>query len=168
MEIILGKTAGFCYGVTRAVEGAKKEIENSNNIYCLGEIVHNRNVINVLEKEGINFIENIEDARGKTIIRAHGVPKEVYEKAQNMNIELEDLTCPHVLKIHDIAKEYCKKGYFIILVGKEGHPEVIGITSFCGKNTSLIKDKEDIDKTIKSIQNSKIKNIIVKISKVWI
>ena len=75
MEIILGRTAGFCYGVTRAVDGAKEEIKNNSEIYCLGEIVHNKNVVKKLEEQGIKFIDQIEEAKGNTIIRAHGIPK---------------------------------------------------------------------------------------------
>ena len=107
MEIIVGKTAGFCYGVNRAVEGSKKILKESKegNIYCLGEIVHNKTVVDELKKEGIKFINKIEEAKGTTIIRAHGVPKEIYKEAENKKIELKDYTCPNVLKIHEIAKK---------------------------------------------------------------
>ena len=92
MEIIVGKTAGFCYGVNRAVEGSKKILKESKegNIYCLGEIVHNKTVVDELKKEGIKFINKIEEAKGTTIIRAHGVPKEIYKEAENKKIELKD------------------------------------------------------------------------------
>lgn len=143
MEIILGKTAGFCYGVERAVNGAKEEINENEDIYCLGEIVHNQTVVDDLKKIGLNFIDSIEKAKGKTIIRAHGVSKEVYEKAEEMKIKLKDLTCPSVLKIHKIADEYSKKGYFIIVTGKENHPEVIGIASYCGNKYKIIGSKEE-------------------------
>ncbi len=161
MEIILGKTAGFCYGVQRAVNGAKEEINNVRDIYCLGEIVHNKNVVDNLKKEGIKFIDNIEEAKGKTIIRAHGIAKEVYEKAKKLNIELKDLTCPSVLKIHKIAEEYASKGHFIIITGKESHPEVIGIASCCGEKYSIIKDEEELEEVIKKIQDEKIENVLV-------
>lgn len=152
MEIIIGENAGFCYGVQRAVDGALKETKKGE-IYCLGEIVHNQNVINNLEKEGIKFIKNIEEAKSKTIIRAHGVPKEVYNRAKTMNIELIDLTCPSVLKIQKIAEEYSKKGFFIILVGKYNHPEVIGIESHCGNKYKIIGDKDEIPKLLNQIKN---------------
>lgn len=161
MEIIIGKTAGFCYGVERAVNGAKNENKSNENIYCLGEIVHNRNVIKSLENEGIIFIDNIEDAKGKTIIRAHGIGKEIYEKANDMNIPIKDLTCPSVLKIHKIAEEYAKKGYFIILTGKENHPEVVGIESYCGSYYTIINNKEDIEKVINIIEKEKINNVLL-------
>ena len=108
MEIIIGKTAGFCYGVEQAVEGAKKEIKNTNKkIYCLGEIVHNKEVVKDLEKRGIEFVETLEDIKEKkckTIIRAHGIPKQIYKECKEKNIEIVDYTCPNVLKIHSIAR----------------------------------------------------------------
>ena len=155
MEIIIGKNAGFCYGVKRAVDGAKEECLKNNGIYCLGDIVHNQHVIDDLKEKGVKFIENIDEAKGKTLIRAHGVSKEVYEKAKNMRIELKDLTCPSVLKIHKIADEYSKKGYYILLTGKENHPEVIGIESYCGSKYKIIKDKEDTLSIIKDIKDEK-------------
>ena len=155
MEIIVGKNAGFCYGVKRAVDAAREECMENKEIYCLGDIVHNQHVIDDLKEKGIKFIEKIDEAKGKTIIRAHGISKDVYEKAKNMNIELKDLTCPSVLKIHKIADEFSKKGYYIILTGKENHPEVIGIKSFCGKKYRVIKDKEDVLSLITDIKDEK-------------
>lgn len=163
MEIILGKTAGFCYGVTRAINGAKQELESKDeSVYCLGEIVHNKNVIDNLKEKGLKFIDNIEDAKGKTIIRAHGVTKDIYEKARKMNIELKDLTCPKVLKIHDIAEKYTNLGYYIILVGSEKHPEVIGIKSFCmDESSDIVNDEKDIENVISKIKMIENKKILI-------
>lgn len=162
MEIIIGKTAGFCAGVRNAVKKAEDElIETKEKIYCLGELVHNQQVVEKLENKGLNTIENIEDAKGKTIIRAHGIPKEIYEKARKNNIELIDLTCPKVLQIHKIAEEYSKKGYYIIFVGVDKHPEAIGTISFCGKNSYLLKDIEDVTKCIEQVKKSNNNKILV-------
>ena len=154
MEIIIGENAGFCYGVERAVEMAKKEAL-SGNIFCLGEIVHNQNVIESLEKKGVKFIDDIEKGKNKVLIRAHGVPKQIYEKAKINNIKLIDATCPSVLKIHKIAEEYSKKGYYIILTGKKDHPEVVGIESYCGTKYKIIYDIEELSKFFKQIENEK-------------
>ncbi len=153
MELIVGKNAGFCYGVKRAVDGAREELGKKKEIYCLGDIVHNNHVIENLKKHGMTFIDKIEEAKGKTIIRAHGVSKEVYKKADDMNIEIKDLTCPSVLRIHKIANEYASKGYYIILTGKVNHPEVIGIESYCGDNYSVITDKEELETLLNKIKN---------------
>lgn len=165
MEIIIGKTAGFCYGVKRAVEGSIEEIKKQKGqIYCLGELVHNNEVIRDLEKQGLKFIENIEevkDNKARVIVRAHGIEKEIYQKAKEKGIELVDYTCPNVLKIHKIAEEYQKKGYYIFLVGVTGHPETIGTISYCGKNMNLIVQEDDIENAIKDLEKSEIKNLLV-------
>lgn len=164
MEIIIGKTAGFCAGVMNAVTKAEKELQNKKNdekIYCLGEIVHNKQVIKKLEEKGLQTIEKIEQSKAKTIIRAHGIPKETYKKAEQLNIQLIDLTCPKVLKIHNQVEEYSKQGYYIILIGVEGHPESIGTISFCGKNSYLLTSEDKIPKLITNIENSKIENIVI-------
>ena len=117
MEIIIAKEAGFCFGVKRAVDGAYKEIKNGKKkIYCLGEIVHNKDVIANLEKNKITFVESIDEIKEdnvKLIIRAHGIDKSIYEIAKKRNIEIIDYTCPLVKKTHDIAEEYQKNGYYI-------------------------------------------------------
>lgn len=163
MEIILGKTAGFCYGVNRAVEGCKKVLEENKekSICCLGEIVHNKTVVEDLKKDGIKFIDNISDVKGITIIRAHGVPKAVYEEAEKNNVEIKDFTCPNVLKIHDIAKKYTDKGYFIVLCGDKKHPENIGTLSYCGKNVYVVNNDKDVFKALEVIGKSGIKKVLL-------
>lgn len=160
MEILLGKTAGFCYGVKRAVEGAQKLVENSSGgkkIYCLGEIVHNKDVVNSLIASGIKFIEDIsevKDNNSQTIIRAHGVSNKVYEVAKNKGITIKDYTCLNVIKIHQIVEEYNKNGYYIFLLGSKEHPENIGTVSFCGKYYSVIEDVEDTYIALEELKKS--------------
>ena len=162
MEIIIGRTAGFCYGVKRAVESAEKDVVNSKEkIYCLGEIVHNKQVVEALEEQGITFIENMSEADSTTIIRAHGVPKEVYDIAEKNKIELKDYTCPNVLKIHKIAEEYANKGYYILLFGSRKHPENIGTMSFCGDKYFVIENEDELFNAIDALNNWGIKDILV-------
>ena len=161
MEIVVGKTAGFCFGVKRAVDGAKEEVNKNKRIFCLGEIVHNKQVVDELEDDGIIFINNIEESDGKTIIRAHGVEKNIYEKAKNLNIELVDYTCPNVLRIHKIADEYSKNGYYIFLCGSKKHPENIGTISHCGNNYSIIEKEDDVFKAIKCFEKSKSQKLLL-------
>ena len=104
MEIILGKTAGFCNGITRAVEKAEEELQKVDKIECLGDLLHNSQVLNKLKNEGLIVINNIEEAKEKVIIRAHGVKKDVYTYAEEHNVELIDCTCPKVLNIHKTAE----------------------------------------------------------------
>ena len=155
MELIVGKTAGFCFGVKNAVDNTIKELNNNKNIYCLGELVHNKQVTDELEKKGVKFIDNISEAKGKVIIRAHGISKSIYEKAKNLNLDIIDLTCPKVLQIHKIAEDFCKRGYYIFLIGKASHPETIGTISFCGKNSYIIETEDDIQNAVNKYKSSK-------------
>ena len=162
MEIIIGKTSGFCHGVKNAVDKATEEVEISNQtVYCLGELVHNKHVTNSLQEKGLIFIENIEEANGKTIIRAHGVTKQTYKKAQELGIELKDLTCPKVLKIHDIVEQYSKEGYYIFLVGIANHLETIGTYSFCGENASIIESISDLEQSVNKMRELNIKKALL-------
>ena len=162
MEIIVGKTSGFCYGVKNAVEGAEKELEKKDKkVYCLGELVHNKTVTDKLEKDGIVFINDIKEADGKTIIRAHGVEKNVYTEAKERNIELVDLTCPNVLKIHEVVENFSNKGYYIFLIGKKEHPEIIGTYSFAGPNCTIISNKDEVEIAVKNLEESKLNNLLI-------
>lgn len=162
MEIIIGKTAGFCYGVKRAVEGAERDLENEKRkIYCLGEIVHNKEVINFLEKKGMEVIEEIEDAQGKVIIRAHGVSQEIKEKAKKLEVELIDYTCPNVLRIHEIAEKHSNNGYYVFLLGSPNHPENIGTISYCGEYYQVIEKEEELTKAIQKFQKSKKDKLLI-------
>ena len=162
MEIIIGKTAGFCYGVKNAVEKSIDELKKDEKICCLGEIVHNSKVVKKLENMGMNVIDKLDEntSKCKTIIRAHGVSKSVYNEAKKNNIDLIDLTCPNVLKIHKIISEYQEKNYFIFLIGTKSHPETVGTAGFCGDNFSIIEQKEDIENAIKLLKDTGLKKLV--------
>lgn len=162
MEIIVGKTAGFCYGVERAVEGAVQEVTKTEEPICaLGEIVHNKQVIEKLEKLGVKCIETIKEAQGTVLIRAHGVPKEVYEMAKEMNIKIQDFTCPNVLKVQKIAEKFSQEGYFIFLLGTKNHPENIGTLSHCGKYYQIFEKEEELEVALQSFQKSQKKKLLL-------
>lgn len=162
MEIIVGKTAGFCYGVKRAVEGATQIANHTKNtVYCLGEIVHNRQVIEKLENLGIQFIQTIEEANETVIIRAHGVPKKIYSQAKDRKLKVCDYTCPKVLKVQEIAKNYSEKGFFIFLLGDREHPENIATISHCGKDYYILEKEEDIIKAVNVFENTNRKKLLL-------
>ncbi len=162
MEIIIGKTSGFCYGVKNAVEKTKQELEKTQEkMYCLGELVHNPEVVEELKQKGLTFIEDIEEAKGKTIIRAHGIPKETYQRAKEKNLTLIDLTCPTVLKIHEMVQQYAKKGYYLFLIGKKGHPEMVGTYSYAGKNATILEKEEEIEEAIQKWEQTKLPHICI-------
>lgn len=161
MEIILGKTAGFCYGVKNAVLNTEEKLKEYKNLYCLGELVHNGQVIKKLENLGLKIIEELDNSDNKVIIRAHGIAKEIYNKAKQMNIELLDFTCPKVSKIHDIAQEYSNNGYYVFLIGGRKHPETLGTISFCGENSYIIEEEMQIMEGINLLEKSNIKNLLI-------
>lgn len=161
MQIILGKTAGFCFGVQNAVSKTLEAVQNEKKIQCFGELVHNTQVTEMLKKQGVEFIENIEDSEKKVIIRSHGVPKEVYDWTKKNKIEIIDLTCPKVLNVHKIAEKYAKEGWYIFLIGKLEHPETIGTMSFCGSNYSIVQDEQDTDQAVQEFNISKCKSAVI-------
>ena len=144
--IKVAKTAGFCYGVKRAVNSVYDEIKNGTKLATLGALIHNPQVIDDLAEKGVIAYDNPDDIPdGYTIvIRAHGIGKETYDKIRNR--PHIDLTCPFVEKIHKIVSEYHNKGYGIVIVGDKNHPEVKGINGWCGNNALVIYDiNEQID-----------------------
>lgn len=150
-NIKLAKFAGFCYGVKRAVETAKKlKQENpQKNIYILGELIHNMDVIQELETLGIKTIYEIpESGDGICIIRSHGEPPEVFEKIKKAGFELVDLTCLDVKKVQQKAIELAKNDYYVVIVGKSNHPEVMAIKA----NADLYSDKVVVATTIEELE----------------
>ncbi|MEG0151802.1 MAG: 4-hydroxy-3-methylbut-2-enyl diphosphate reductase [Cellulosilyticaceae bacterium] len=143
MEIIIAKTAGFCFGVERAVDLAFNT-ESIKPTFTLGPIIHNDSVVEKLKSKGIIPIETIEDREIDTlIIRSHGVALEVYEQAKEKDIYVIDATCPYVTKIHKLVQKYYEKGYKVIVVGNATHPEIIGINGWANNECMIIKDKDD-------------------------
>lgn len=161
MQIIIGKTAGFCFGVKNAVDNTIEEVNKGKEVYCLGELVHNKQVTEELISKGVTFINDIENAKNMAIIRAHGVPQEVYKKAEELQIELKDLTCPKVLAIHKLAIKYNKENYYIFLVGQKTHPETIGTISFCGDKSLIIEDLEDIENSVQEFKKSGLEKVVI-------
>ena len=161
MQIIIGKTAGFCFGVKNAVDNTIEELEKGKKVYCLGELVHNKQVTEDLISKGVIFIDDIEEAKNKAIIRAHGVPASVYEKAEKLKIELKDLTCPKVIAIHKLAIKYSSENYYIFLIGQKTHPETIGTASFCGEKFTIIEGLEDVENAVEEFKKSKLDNAVI-------
>lgn len=139
-EIIIAETAGFCFGVKRAVQLAF-DTEVVNPTYTFGPIIHNDSVINRLANKGIVAIDTMGDKAINTlIIRAHGVGKHIYDEAKEKKIQLVDATCPYVTKIHKLVRQYQEKGYGIIVVGDKNHPEIIGINGWANNSCIILKD----------------------------
>lgn len=153
MEAIVAKSAGFCFGVKRAVNTVYEEIEKKNGpIYTLGPIIHNEEVVNDLSSKGVSVIEEEADleklSSGTVIIRSHGVSKHIYDILEKKGLNYVDATCPFVKKIHNIVHEESEKGKTIIIIGDPTHPEVIGIKGWCTHNDIFIVANESEARSI--------------------
>ena len=148
MEVILAKTAGFCFGVKRAVDTVYKEA-GKKNVYTYGPIIHNSEVVNDLKKKGVEVINSREELEaleeGTVIIRSHGVAREIYDLIHEKRLELVDATCPFVRKIHKIVEKAGNDGDQVIIVGSEHHPEVQGIKGWCTGEVHIISDAEQFE-----------------------
>ena len=143
MQIITAKHSGFCFGVRAAVETAIKYA--GENVYCLGEIIHNENVVARLEREGVKTVKSLDEVpSGKVIIRSHGVGKGIYEEAERRGLEIIDLTCPFVKKIHKLVYEHSGMGETVVIIGKPNHPEVIGVGGWSVSPVKVIESAEQL------------------------
>jgi 4-hydroxy-3-methylbut-2-en-1-yl diphosphate reductase len=152
MKVNIDKNSGYCFGVEYAITMAEEELQESEKLYCLGDIVHNDKEVKRLAQKGLQIIDReqlatIHDC--KVLIRAHGEPPETYQIALQNNIELIDASCPVVLKLqnriksaYDKAKE--KQGQ-IVIYGKKGHAEVIGLSGQTNKEAIIVTDESDLD-----------------------
>jgi 4-hydroxy-3-methylbut-2-enyl diphosphate reductase len=131
MKILIAKDAGYCFGVRDAVNLAYETAEDHGDVYMLGHIVHNENVVKDLDEAGAKVVGKLKDVpKGKPIMfRAHGTSTKVWEKAQKQNMNIIDATCPLVKEIHDEVIKLEKEGRKIIIIGDHGHDEVVGIAS---------------------------------------
>ena len=144
-EIVVAKTAGFCYGVKRAVQNTYAEAEKDTNTVTLGDLIHNKTVISKLSDMGVKSYESVEEIpdNSKVIIRAHGVGKKTISDLEKRGLEYIDLTCPHVKKIHNIVAEHYEKGYQIVIIGDRFHPEVVGINGWCENSAFITYSTEE-------------------------
>ena len=129
MEIHVANSAGFCFGVKRAVRMALDAAKTENGpVYMLGDIVHNEHVVRELSEAGVQVIDSLEEIQtGTLLIRAHGAVPEIYETARKKGLKIIDATCSLVLEIHKIARQLQEEGYTIVIIGDHGHDEVVGI-----------------------------------------
>ena len=151
MKITVAKSAGFCFGVQRAVDSVYKELEeNSGKIYTFGPIIHNEQVVEDLNKRGIEVIDTVERLKkikeGTVVIRSHGVAKEIYDILEQQKLTMVDATCPFVKKIHNIVLDESNNGKTIIIIGNDNHPEVEGIKGWVNGEVIVINKEEQIEK----------------------
>ena len=152
MEVLLAKSAGFCFGVKRAVEKVYEQIQKEQKIYTYGPIIHNEEVVKDLEKHGVQVIEG-EDAlkelkEGAVVIRSHGVPKRIYELIEKNGLDCIDATCPFVKRIHNIVEKESSEGKKIVIIGNPGHPEVEGIMGWSQTPAEVIESRQEAESLV--------------------
>lgn len=166
MKVKTAKTAGFCFGVKRAVDTVYQELDRhgSERIYTYGPIIHNEEVIKDIEARGAVVLRTEEEldaiSEGTVIIRSHGVEKRIYDKLAEKHISVVDATCPYVKKIHNIVRRESEEGKFIVIIGDPSHPEVQGIRGWAGEEAAIVQNPEDIEKLSEKVEAffSKIEN----------
>ena len=145
-NVTLAASAGFCFGVKRAIEMAYAEIEKNNGapLYSYGPLIHNKEVTRDLDEKGLHIIEDLEGVHeGTVVIRSHGVGKFLYDALEEKGMRMVDGTCPFVKKIHTIVNEAWNQGKSIIIAGDGKHPEVQGINGWCGNTAIILESPEE-------------------------
>ena len=148
MEVTVAKTAGFCFGVKRAVEKVYEQIGKMEKpIYTYGPIIHNEQVVGDLQEKGVEVIDTLEELKtirdAVVVIRSHGVGKDVYDILKENGVEIVDATCPYVKKIHRIVEKQTAEGRRVLIVGSGDHPEVQGIKGWGDERTKVIENMDD-------------------------
>ena len=133
VKIKLAKSAGFCFGVSRAIKKVYELLDKNLKVVTLGPIIHNPQIINELEAKGVKIVSSPCEVPKDAImvVRSHGVSKETIDTCNKLKINYIDMTCPFVSKIHKIVEEYSKKNYTVFIAGDKNHPEVCGIKGHC-------------------------------------
>ncbi len=149
-KVITAKSAGFCFGVKRAVDMVYAEADKDNTVFTLGPIIHNEQVVEDLEKKGVKVIDSVNDIdKGENttvIIRSHGVPEKVIDMLREKKVNIVDATCPFVSKIHKIVKKASEEGKTVIIIGSDNHPEVDGIKGWCVNEPVVLESVEEARK----------------------
>ena len=144
MKITVAKTAGFCMGVRRAVELAlDAPAKYPKPIYTYGPLIHNPQVLALFEEKGVKILKEIpEKGRGTVLVRAHGIPPDAREGLKKAGFKVINATCPRVVKVQSIIKGHARKGYAVIIVGDEDHPEVVGLLGYAGEQGQVLSSLE--------------------------
>ncbi len=163
MEVLLAKSAGFCFGVNKAVNAVYDLLEKGEKVATLGPIIHNPQLVQNLEQRGVRIVESPADVPRDTVlvIRSHGVAQSVYDEIANSGVKMYDATCPFVSKIHRIVSEKSGEGYHVLIAGNAGHPEVMGICGHCVGGYTVFSTPEELSDLLKTPSFSDKKAVIM-------
>lgn len=148
MEVRVAESAGFCFGVKRAVDSVYEQINNGGVIYTYGPIIHNQEVVKDMESKGVKVINDPSELdglpKGCVIIRSHGVSENIYREIENKGFEILDATCPFVRRIHKIVNKASEEGKQIVIIGNPGHPEVEGIKGWSTTPAYVVENTQEL------------------------
>jgi 4-hydroxy-3-methylbut-2-enyl diphosphate reductase len=156
MKLIVAKSIGFCSGVKRAVQGAENVLSDNKAVYCLGEIIHNPQVVEDLKKQGMVIVGDMAEVPKKSrfIVRSHGLSPEAIKHARDRELFIYDFTCPKVKEIHTLVKDLTADGHPLLIVGNPRHPEVKAIRSLAAENAQIIESEDDVPENASGEKNA--------------
>ena len=144
MKVLIAEKCGFCHGVRNAIKVAKQTLKTESNVYCLGPIIHNRDMVEQLSQNGLKTVNKTEEIlSGTVLIRSHGAAPEEIKNLKEKGLEIVDATCVLVKRVQHIASEFEKEGYKVVIIGEEDHPEVQAVVG-CAKDVIVIAEESDI------------------------
>jgi len=155
MSVKLAKTAGFCMGVRRAMDIVLDAINEKEDVYTYGPLVHNPQAIEMLNSKGVKVIDGLDGVlSGTIVIRAHGITPEEQTKIEEKGLNVLNATCPRVMKVQSIIRRHAEKGYHIIIVGDKEHPEVVGLLGFSENKGTVVTSMEEVNQLPKDIERA--------------
>jgi 4-hydroxy-3-methylbut-2-enyl diphosphate reductase len=155
LEVLVGKTAGMCQGVRKALDDINLILSQNKDVYCIGEFVHNIQIVDALENKGLIQVKSIDDVPNysNVVFRTHGVAKEVYTAAELKGLNVFDLTCPNVRMVQEKVMKELKRS-FIVIVGNESHPEIYALKSFAGEQSFIVDDIDEVADAVIEFEKS--------------
>ncbi|MEN3033923.1 MAG: 4-hydroxy-3-methylbut-2-enyl diphosphate reductase [Aquificaceae bacterium] len=148
-EILIAKSAGFCFGVRRAIKLAEEAINSGGKLYSLGPLIHNPQEVKRLELAGLEPVEDESNLKpSRIVIRSHGISPQRENYLKSQGFEIIDATCPYVKAVHEAVQKLCKEGYFVVLLGEKNHPEVLGTLGYLNCEGIVVESKQDLKKVL--------------------
>lgn len=147
MKIYCARHSGFCFGVKRAIKMAMDAVKNRRSVYSIGPLIHNRDFVDNLERQGIKVVQNVNNLKNPNatvIIRSHGIKPSLLKTLGKNNVHIIDATCPKVRRAQRYVEKLVREGYFVIIIGEKDHPEVKGLIGYAGKNSAIYSDDLEV------------------------
>lgn len=147
MKVVIAHNAGFCFGVRRAIDMARRAAAESGHVYSLGPLIHNRQAVEALREQGVEVVNSLDEMppSATVMIRTHGAGPDVYDAISERELPLVDTTCPFVMRAHTVAARFHQEGYQVLVLGDREHPESQGIVAHTGGAATIVSDPAEAD-----------------------